>query len=309
MTKAGLITLLFSVLAFGAVHAASVMDIPVAKVPPSAGKPASRALPTRESLIGGKAKKLVLTSDDVRVMEPVCVLILSTENDGGGFWFPRLKNDPIFNRPEYAIARGVSSYHHYCWAEVARYRYYRARDAMARNDMAQMMIDDIQFVINKRALLPPGWPYMPKMYVALGEGYLMANKVEEGVRYFQRALEEDPKYAPAYHAIADLWRRMGDGKRALEAVERGLKVIPDNMGLRKRYVEFGGKAPLPALTPKPAAKSAETEAEQAARQAAAAAAKAAQTPQAVAPRPVRAEPAEPVDEQRKANPWCRFCPW
>lgn len=292
----------------GDAFAVSVVDIPAAKTPTPGAKP----LPTRQSLIGGTAKKFVLTVDDVKVMEPVCILILGYEGDGGGFWYPRLSKDPILTKPEYVIARGAQSFHHYCWAEIARYRYYRAKDKATRDDMAEAMVADLQFVLTKRSLLPPNWPYLPKIIVALGEGQLMAGRNAEAVQSFARAIEQDKKYAPAYHALADFWIKAGDKAKALDTVTEGLKHQPDNAGLRKRYKELGGKAPLPP----PSSTKGSGKAQEGGGSGKEGAPAQGTTPKKTAapvdtaPKPVRAKPVpEAEDLKRQANPYCRFCPW
>jgi hypothetical protein len=308
INRYALVSLFMSLLLCGGAGASSVLDLtPGASKGGAAGKPSqAKPIPTRESLVGGMTQRMTLTSEDVRVMEPVCVLILGYMVDGGGFWYQRLANNPIMNKPEYVIARGAQSFHHYCWAEIARNRFYRAKDKASRDALVQSAIGDMLFVTSKRAYLPANWPYLGRMYVSLGDAYLLDEDTSNAAKSYVRALDEDRAYAPAYHALGDLWIKLGNKAKALETVTTALKYVPDDKGVRRRYTEWGGKAPLPALSAKPA-KTPEREAETAK-----AAPPAAKKPAPVIEqvnRPSRNLPPEQAEEKRKANPWCRFCPW
>lgn len=245
---------------------------------------------------------------DIKLIEPVCVLILAYEKRGDdnpslGYWYPQLKNSPLLDLPEYRMAKDASSLHHYCWAEVLRYRYYRETKAGVRRSLARAITGGYKFVIDHPEYLPKNWPYMAKMYVDYGKGLLLEKKPGEAVVAFKTAINLDPEYVLAYSALADVLVQDGQKSKAMESIVEGLKYRPESKPLRRRYEELGGKPPYPEPYP-------EAQIEPKAEQSTAAPSAIEQTKPA--PEGNVGEPAagasEAAQTQPKDNPYCRFCP-
>lgn len=248
--------------------------------------------------------------DDLKTLEPVCVLILAylkrhDENPKLGYWFVQLKDSPLLDLPEYRIAKGAISFHHYCWSEVNRFRNYRITNRVKRLNQAKVVSGGFKFMVDHPEYLPKNWPYMAQMYVHYGYGLVMEEKLGEAIDAFMAAIKIDPRYEPAYDSLADTYVKLGDKAKALEQVAEGLRYRPDSKSLKRRYDELGGKPPYPEPYPQ-----AQTE-----RDAVAPTEKseikttfqAAQSAVADEPtsQPVKIEPSS---GQPKDNPYCRFCP-
>lgn len=248
--------------------------------------------------------------DDLKALEPVCVLVLAylkryEENPKLGYWFVQLKDSPLLDLPEYRIAKGATSFHHVCWSEVNRYRYYKKTNRLARLHQAGTVSGGYKFVIDHPEYLPKNWPHMAQMYVGYGNGLLLEEKSDEAIGAFMAAIKIDPRYVPAYDSLADTLVNLNDKAKALEQVAEGLRYRPDSKNLKRRYDELGGKPPYPEPYPE-----AQTEPEAVApteKSEIKATFRAAQS--AVADEP-KSQPVqiEPSSGQPKDNPYCRFCP-
>ncbi len=214
---------------------------------------AAHGQPTAEATvpgpIGSKFGEFVLDAQDIGGFSPVCKLIATYELSG--FWFPQLENSPLLDRPEYAIAKGVKSYHHACRAEVARTRYYRERGADRRSYLAKQVVSEYSFVIEHTEYRPKDWPYLTALYVERGKGHLLIKDNARALADFTEALRLDRKNKDAYLALSNLHEDMGQKAKALEYATEGLRHAPTSSSLQKRYVKLGGKLPYP--TPYPSA--------------------------------------------------------
>jgi hypothetical protein len=174
-------------------------------------------------------------------------------------------------------------------------------------------------------------PVRSEAYTNLGTALLRQDKTSAGkaVMNFNKALELQKDYLPAYYALSDVYLDMGKKKEALGVVEEGLKYVPDSKGLLRRFRELGGKTPPtpiakanPPLPPQPdktmGAQQTETGATAVEKQEPAAGPspkpstspapasnKAAGASAVAAPEAVVSEPPKIGSPK---NPYCRFCP-
>lgn len=302
---------MFTRIMIGAVLVASVSFFPLQAL-------AGRTDPML--LIGQNIKGYVLTAKDVGSLEPVCVPIFLAGRSGT--WYEVLKGDPILDRPPYSMAKGANSFHHYCYAEIAKIRRFKERDANKRKFLAETMLGEYGFVINAPEYRDKGWPYLKKVYVEYGRAALLLNRNKDAIGAFSKALQIDPAYDQAHIAIADMRADLGDKKGALQQVVEGLKHNPDSKQMKRRYAELGGKGPYPEPYQKPKMDSPADDAASRPADAAASNSLPADSPVAL-PEPSPAESAavspEVPDSKAPAatptqrignekNPYCRFCP-
>lgn len=208
---------------------------------------------SRLDLIGTKVYLLSPVGiDDLATIDPACVERLRlakllfdqpthTEAEGAVI-IERLK------RPENRIAN-IGSYHHYCWGQVAQNRYYRETDLQKRKDLALYAASGYKYVIDHTESIPKDWPYMHKMHVDYGKALLLSNNTAGAIQALNTALKINPKYIPAYNALADVLNEQGLKSKALEFVIEGLKYQPTSKSLKRRYTELGGKQPFPEPYP------------------------------------------------------------
>ena len=66
----------------------------------------------------------------------------------------------------------------------------------------------------------------------LGSVQLLKNQPDQAVQSFQTAIEQQPRNAVGYQALADFYIRNKKLSEAQKAVDAGLQVNPDNFTLR-----------------------------------------------------------------------------
>ena len=223
----------------------------------SAAEPSS--VPTTKSLqlaaLGAPVEGIEpLGVNDIFLLEPVCALIfkhynLLKQNPRVGQWYIQLKGSPLLNLPEYNIAKGAISFHHYCWSKVAENRYYREMNPVKRKGLADYAADNYKFVLDHPEYRPANWPYLPKLYVDYGNALILRwepRQMAIAVYAFETALQYDKAYVPAIIGLSNIYEKQGDQRKALEYITEGLRYLPDSKGLKRRYGKLGGKRPYPA---------------------------------------------------------------
>jgi len=66
----------------------------------------------------------------------------------------------------------------------------------------------------------------PRLHMRLGQLYSATNRRNEAIAEFKRVIENDPKFAPVYNALGQLYITAGDFDKAIEARETYAKYIP-----------------------------------------------------------------------------------
>ena len=191
--------------------------------------------------------------NDILYLEPVCALIfkhfnLLEKNPSVGQWYIQLKGSPLLNQPENNIAKGVSSFHHYCWSKVAESRYYREMGPVKRAGLAKYAADNYKFVIDHPEYRPVKWPYLPKLYVDYGNALMLGGSLSQSplaINAFENALQVNKAYVPALVVLGNAYEKLGDKDRALHYLEEGLRYKPNSSFLKQRYQELGGQLPYP----------------------------------------------------------------
>jgi len=275
-------------------------------------------LPTEvgmKGLIGSKFGGYVLDAQDINGLSPVCKLIATLQLTD--FWFDQVEHSSIMDQPDYLIAKGVKSYHHVCWSQVARTRYYRERDGERRAHLAKLVASEISFVIEHPEYRPQDWPYLTILYVERGKGYLLSKNNARALADFNEALRLDVKNKDAYLALSNLYEDLGQQAKALEYATEGLRHAPTAVSLKRRYTKLGGKVPFPEPYPATPANSKPTPGTEAkpVKQASPSPDTKPEVPTPAVPGDVKAPGARdlvepPVSAPGRASgpPFCRFCP-
>lgn len=269
----------------------------------------SVALAAETGGIGMLIKGQPLTPIEVKRVEPVCALIFANSVYSGQTWYEKLRGSPLLDEPQYVIAKGAHSFHHYCFAEVSMLRYYNAVNAKERTAYALSAAGDYGFVVDHPEYRSADWPYLPKMYVKLGDVLLKLARTSDAIMAYTKALNENPEYISAYVALADYMAQSGAKVKALEYLTEGLRRQPESKLLKRRYNSLGGKQPYPEPYPKPvkdpdsrrehvAAPVAENRGENS---------NAVVTPAAAQAAEPNAAPVDSAVRGTPTNPYCRFC--
>ncbi|MBI5329046.1 MAG: hypothetical protein HZB71_00370 [Betaproteobacteria bacterium] len=202
------------------------------------------------ALVGKKSERIVLTTDDVKILEPVCVLVLSYADEKGARWWLRLQSTRLLDRPEYQMAKGTKSLHHYCWGQIYNFRRLRESDPKKRQQLAQAAARDYDFVVSNPEYLPKDWPWLAKVHTHIGDMRNASEDTAAGITSYQKAISLNPEYDLAYLGLATLYSDMKDSAKAMETVVEGLRHRPESMGLKRRYDQLGGRKPYPEPYPK-----------------------------------------------------------
>jgi len=206
--------------------------------------------------------------------------------------------------------KGISGLHHYCRIPVLRMRYIREQDAYKKDWLLKLIIDEANYVT---ASSKPDAPLVAAAY--LEKARALVDKRQEGkaIAEYHNVLRNNPKDATPYLDLARLFVKLDNRAKALEIVTEGLR-HNSSKGLKRYYLELGGKEPYP--TPyleraAPAINALQPQAPLASPKAEP------QTPvhspaeQSLAPpREAPKPPLEnPVDEKNSlGKSYCRFCP-
>lgn len=132
--------------------------------------------------------------------------------------------------------------HHYCNGINYYNRAKRARKAQDRSYYLNVARGNLDYVVQHTL---QDFYLRPHVYVELGNVYQDQGNVSEAVRYFEKAIEFDGKYYPAYSALIETFRKMGDRSAALNIATKGVRNLPENKALVDAYFQFGGQKPLP----------------------------------------------------------------
>lgn len=212
--------------------------------------------------------------------------------------------------------------HHYCAGlnYINRYQY-RISDKN-RGYYLGRAVPEIDYVAKN---MPHDFPLAGEIYLNRGIALQLMHKDAMAIADFYRAIEHDPKQVAAYLAIADYHEKTRNKSKALEIVTTGLRHVPDNKRLQKRYLALGGKEPFPA----PDATRSNSRESDPVDQSLPAPAATKETPALVskpvhdtsvdaadgsAPQGLKGEQTKDTDGEAKpgigspTNPYCRFCP-
>ena len=281
----------------------------------AAGSSSSPVIVSRLDIVGAKIHgQPPIAIADLPALEPACELVLRylkrwDDNPSLGIWYIQLKNSPLLDLPENNIAKDAVSFHHYCWGEVGRNRYYLETDTRKKKELAEYAMSGSKYVIDHPEFRPQNWRYLSYIYVKMGTGYLLMKDTASAINALLMSLQINPRERIAYIHLADAFSEGGKKSEALKYVIEGLKYFPKNKGLIRRYQELGGKLPLPEPYPDIEIKSNEEPATQADKTTA-------PETNSTQPKPIAQEtekngaPSEaiPPAASQKPNPYCRFCP-
>jgi tetratricopeptide (TPR) repeat protein len=208
------------------------------------------------------------------------------------------------------------SLRHYCAGVNSLHRAYRTGGYARRRNLADALE---QLGYNLKSP-PAGNPLVPEMYLNRGIAWRLAGKDVEAARDYSKALELNPKLRKAYLELAAFFADKKQSAEALKIVTQGLRYLPGDKALQRRYTELGGKPPYPepveqSVVKEEEATSNKQDEEKPAPAASASNGKDTATPgEAGSNSPPRTPDNLPpaVSEKPKIgspkNPWCRFCP-
>ena len=202
--------------------------------------------------------------------------------------------------------------HHYCSGLIELNRYYHGATGRQKANLGS--------AVNEFSGMIKGWTpdfYLrPEAHLNRGRAYKLMGHAGQALVDFQKALELDPRLAPASIELADLYKKMGKKNEALAVLKSGIEHNPDTKSLRRRYTELGGDPKtliIPAVPPAAVTEPADPAASAGTAKPELAKPKAT-SEDAVQPDPkaevVEKPPVQLIEPKigSPKNPYCRFCP-
>jgi tetratricopeptide (TPR) repeat protein len=125
--------------------------------------------------------------------------------------------------------------HHHCQGLEFMYRAMNHPDPTKKIFWYRQAVTEFDYVINRARK-----PYLLHAEGLFNKGiaFLSIQEPIEGVNYLSEAIQIDPRYLPAYVALANYFQYSGDLEQAASVVQAGLEQIPDSAILRAKLAEL-----------------------------------------------------------------------
>lgn len=137
---------------------------------------------------------------------------------------------------------------HYCGAMVHLFRAERAgANSRTKRASALHAVNSMQYSI--RNMEKEGTRYrwlLPEAYTNLGKAHYLADSAGDAIAAVQKALEIRPDHEPGYYVLIEIYSKLGKRDEARKVAAAGVGHIPGSRRLQTKYVDLGGKLPLPA---------------------------------------------------------------
>jgi tetratricopeptide (TPR) repeat protein len=200
--------------------------------------------------------------------------------------------------------------HHYCYALQHINGFYIAKNADDKRRLLNLAASEFKYVISHSSP-KSDLGLLSEVYVSRGLMHTMGKDMHKAQLDYSKALELNPKQARAYAELAGYYEIKKLPAKALEIVAQGLRYIPDDSMLQKKYRRLGGAMPfpLPLENPPESKERPATSVEDNKTQTAEQALVENKSDGSVEEK----QPVTPGTEaggssNNKTNPWCRFCP-
>ena len=144
----------------------------------------------------------------------------------------------------YGMPGGGGRYQgHYCDALRFTNRAYSSmRNKSDMKYYLEVAIDNFNYVLNRPNEFGGR---IGDAHVGKARALKMLGRKAEAAAEFNKALNYRLNSPDVYQALADQYYETGNKEKALEKAIEGLKRNPNSKGLKRRYIEFGGKLPYP----------------------------------------------------------------
>lgn len=159
----------------------------------------------------------------------------------------RLRDVSVAEKKMAESSLGVNNFihiHHYCFSRnFVRNRLNSIRDPQKKKEMFNEIIQNYDYVLThgERTF----W-MRPQIHLEMGQVYERMQQKGAAMAQYSHAINFNPDFQAAYLPLVAAQRALGDSKGALETATEGLRHFPASQGLRKVYLNLGGKQPFPA---------------------------------------------------------------
>ncbi len=126
--------------------------------------------------------------------------------------------------------------HHYCFALLKTNRaVLLTRTAYYRNWYLQDSLGEFQYVLDR---VPQNFILLPEILTKRGENLVRLNQGPVGALDFERAIELNSTYWPAYAQLSDHYKGLGQIDKARTVLLSGLEHSPDTPALTRRLADL-----------------------------------------------------------------------
>lgn len=187
--------------------------------------------------------------------------------------------------------------HHFCWALNAENNALRMRDPYLKTSKLDYALSDYKYFLDRA---PDTFPLLADVYINRSRVLFTLKRDNEGVADLKKAIQLMPEHYLAYARLADYQVRQGDKEAAIKTLIQGIDHNENATALIKRLERLGKTYEgVPGHASKKPA-SVESQASNT------------DTPKTTPDNPPPTTAEEPLDTrteaEKKANPYCRFCP-
>ncbi len=121
--------------------------------------------------------------------------------------------------------------HHYCYALYHINRYYSELRPADRRHYAKVAINNLDYVINRAT---PNFKFLPEILVKKGTILSSIGEKNKAIMLFNDAIRINPKYAPPYKKLSQIYIDNNQFNEAKSILEKGIKNIPKSKSLKRR---------------------------------------------------------------------------
>jgi len=121
--------------------------------------------------------------------------------------------------------------HHYCAAIHSLRLANAATTDHGRAELLNAVVGEIAYV---EKLSKPTFFMRAEMSVQKGRAQLRLNQIPAAIQSFNAALKLNPRFPAAYAGIADGFLMLKQPAKAIQALDRGIKAVPNSKSLRQR---------------------------------------------------------------------------
>ena len=143
--------------------------------------------------------------------------------------------------------------HHYCWGLIYKRRAEQpGLSQSTRRAYYESSINEYGYLLANSTF---DFALRPEVYLRIGETYIALQAYSDAIEPLMRSIAAKPDYWPPYERWAAVLNRLGKREEALEKLEAGLRLMPEERSLIEPYKRYGGDYAkfLKALPPRAAA--------------------------------------------------------
>ncbi len=261
-------------------------------------------------IIGIPSEGEPITLTEAQLIPPECVLLFAHKGCGVE-WYASLKNNgvSIEAHPIFSVMNGATSYHHVCWAQVAKARYFKAQKKIDRDRYLEQWRGGMLWTIKHDEWLPKNYKYMNRLYSKLGEAEEQGGNYGRAITAHYKSIELDPKQIESYALLSSVLLKANKKKEARDFVQKGLSLDGSYKPLRRLYRKITGTefvdidAVKPTVEPNQKPEEAKTELDQVSPQII----KKASSHEGLKDEKLTPDSMQ-SDGDSKVKKYCRFCP-